>query len=731
MITIIAEPAKNISNQNKLVSIFREIKKANKNLEINLRIARRTDAMRGYKPKNNEILIIFGSRLYQHVLRDINEFDKIAGNPMREVHKFSYFIRRDNKYYFVAYMPPIDFAMSKPDTFMAFESFMKSLKASTRNFELTIQDTYLNKSSPRTKWPIDVIENGFSPRVKILSKYDEVKEHLYNLLDLPDWHVCSIDYETTGLWIWNEKIHDIKIIGTATEDNFGYGMNFGLPGLTGCYSNGQLEEVRKLFEKYMFEKPKIMIAWKIDFEVFSTCTVYNRSYRDFLRCNRLLDGMHLLHVLCEDRKVEGYNLKAASRDFLNFAQYSFVQKYLDYLKNWETYTVDQVLEAAAGSMKYAAEDAAGEYALTTMLKKEIDKDPITSIHLERIAPKIMAVKLESQWNGLTIDCENMAKSSISCSGWELENIIKPTLKQCKESSDGRLHPELFVFSTKTGRMLYGKPFLNGMKMGSTAAEFFVSDPGSTFVYIDLDSADLRSAALITGDTALTQDLNSLEDYYIRFARTSIYKGIEITSIEEKERNIIKQFVLSMLNLAGDSTIAKETGVSVGDVKVYKEKFYERYPMMEKYKVMLKDTLQRESCVFSPSWRKRRFSEDDLNKENFWRSFLSAHNFPFQATTADLMVVNCFEFIANTRQFNVKQCIINVDAAVFNVPDKHLDEIKEYFKVFEKVPDDIVLGVKKFQETVFTDVLRANLSIVPPKFAYKLYKGKNLKEMEKW
>ena len=31
--------------------------------------------------------------------------------------------------------------------------------------------------------------------------------------------------------------------------------------------------------------------------------------------------MHLLHILCENRKVEGYNLKAASRDLLNFAQY--------------------------------------------------------------------------------------------------------------------------------------------------------------------------------------------------------------------------------------------------------------------------------------------------------------------------------------------------------------------------------------------------------------------------
>ena len=727
MITIIAEPAKNKSNQDKLISIFRDIKQLNKNLEINLKIAKRTDAMRGYKPKDNEVLIIFGSRLYQHVLRDINEFDKIAGNPMRDVHKFSYFVRRDNRHYFIAYMPPIDFTMSKPDTFMAFESFMKTLMANTQNFSLSIRDAYMNKSPVRHNWPIDVIENGFSPVARQYLKFSEAKNYLYYLFDMPDWSMVAIDTETTGLQIWDKDKHDIKIASFATEDNYGHAINISLPGLLGCYQNGQTEEILALFEKYIFEKPKIFIAWNCGFDIFAICNRFGWEYKDFLKNNRILDGIHLLHILCEDRKVEGYNLKAVARDFLNFAQYSFVQKYLHYLENWTTYSVEQILEAATGSLKYAAEDAAGEYALTVRIKEELEKDPIASVHMRAIAPKIMAVKLESEWNGLTIDCESMAKSSISCSGWELENIIKPTLKRCKESSDGRLHPELFVFSTKTGRMLYGKPFLNGMKIGTCAAEFFIADPGHTFVYIDLDSADLRSAALVSQDPVLIEDLNSDEDYYVRFAQT-LFEGAEIT---EKERNIAKLFVLSMLNLAGESTIAKETGVSIGDVKAYKEKFYNRYPKMMKYNVRLQGFLRANGFVFSPSWRKRRFSEDDLDPQNMWRSILSAHNFPFQATTADLMVVNCFDFIAATRNLRIKQCIINVDAAVFNVPDENLEKAKEQFKIFEQVPRDIIQGAKRLQEMLNVDEGGANLSIVRPRFAYKLYKGKNLKNMEKW
>lgn len=728
MITIIIEPAKKAGSQEKLVSIFKKLKESNKELEISLKVAKRTDAMRKYIPNDEEILIVFGAKLYQYLTRDINEFDKMAGNGLREVHKFSYFVRRDKKHYFIAFMPPIDLTMSKPDSFLAFESFMKSLATATQNFRLSIREAYINKANPnRLQWPVDVVENGFSPRVQIHMNYDAVKAQLYRLLDLPAWHFNAIDYETSGLMYWNKNIHEIKVIASAVEDSIGHSFNISLPGLAGCYRNGQTKEIIDLYGKYIFEKPKTLIAWNIGFEVFSTCAFYGKTYRDFLKCNRILDGMHLLHILCENRKIEGYNLKVAVRDLLGFPQYSFIQKYLDYIANWKNYTPEQIIEAATGSLKYAAEDAVGEYSITTRLKREIESNPISYQHLHCIAPKVMAVKLETEWNGLTIDREGMAKGSLAFSGWELDQIVKPLLKKCDESDDGRLHAEMFIFSTVTGRVLYGKPNLNAMKIGTKPSEYVLSDPGHTFLYVDLDSADLRSAALVSQDMNLISDLNEEGDFYVKFAK-ELFEGVEIT---EKERDRAKLFVLSMLNLSGDSTIAKETGVSTGDVKVYKTKFYSRYPKMKAYKYHVEAFLKQNNYIFSPTWRMRRFSEDDLDKDNFYGSFLSAHNFPFQATTTDLMAVNCFEFIGLTREYNVKQCLWNIDAAVFNVPDEHLNAVISKLKVFENVHTDIVRGAKKFSELVFSDLDSSNLPIEIPRFTYKLFKGKNLKEMERW
>jgi hypothetical protein len=724
MITIICEPAKKKENLEKLVKIFKDIKEKNKELEINLKVANRVDSMRGYNIKDDEILIVFGSNLYKHILRDIDEFDKMAGNPKRDVHKFSYFVRRDKKHYFIAFMPPIDFTMSKPETFLAFESFMTTLVDATNNFKSEVREAYLQKSvSERHKWPIDVVENGFSPRTKIYFNYDEIKAYLYNMFDLPDWTRVSIDVETNGLQIWDKNKHSVRIGSMATEGNVGHAFNLSLPGLVAGLANGQAKEIKDLWEKYLFEKPKTFIAWNCGFDIFSLCNFYGRDFKEFLKCNRIWDGMQLLHALSENRKVEGYNLKAASRDLLNYPQYSFVMKYIHYIENYKTYTIEQIMEAATNSLVYAAIDAAGEHALTELLHEELMLDPIAAKFTSRVVPRIMAVKLESEWNGITVDCEGLAKGSTACSGWELDNIVKPTLKKCQDSSDGKLHPELFVFSATSGRLYYGKPFLNGMKIGSKCSVHFKADPEHTLVYLDLDSADLRSAALIVQDENMINDLNEHGDFYMRFAK-ELFSG----EIGEKERNIAKLFVLSMLNLAGDSTIANEAGVRVEDVKSYKVAFYNKYGKMLEYKNNLKDYLEKNACVFSTSFRKRRFSEDDLTKDNLWKSFLSAHNFPFQSTTADLMVLNCFRFLANTRQLKIKQCILNVDAAVFNVPNEHLDAAKVEFGVFATVPDIIAEGATLIQNEVFkTDVQ----TLLRPNFSYKLYKGQNMNEMERW
>jgi DNA polymerase I-like protein with 3'-5' exonuclease and polymerase domains len=719
LIVIIEKPNKQ-SNLNKLVEIFKSLKTKNSNLEIELKIAKRTDAMRNFKINNDDCLIIFGSNLYKYLLTDINEFDALTGNNKREIHKFSYFVRNRNKHYFIAFMPPIDFTITKPDTIISLKSLLTSLEKNTKNFNRSISEYFFeNEKEDRKKWPLSLIENGLVPNVKLYFNYDEIKAFLYNMLDLPDWHHVAIDVETTGLKIWNKDIHDIKIMSFSYENNIGHAINLGLPGLVGCFNSKQLNEINDLVEKYIFEKNKTFYAWKCEFDIFSICNKYNRSYNDFVKANNIIDGMHMLHILTENRKLEGYNLKAAVRDYLNFPQYSYIEKYLDYISNWKNYSVEQIMEASNNSMKYAAEDAAGEFEITKIFLNEIDKDELLREHKKHLANKIMAVKLEAEWNGLTVDYEKMIENSISFSGWELDNIVKNTIDRCKNSTDNKCHTDMFITSTTTGRLLYGKPYLNSIKIGSNIAKYFVADKDRLLLYIDLESADLRSAALTCQDENLIVELNNTGDFYINFAKQIF------SSYKDNDRNIAKQFILSMLNLAGEKTIAKETGVSLDDVKYYKKIFYNKFPNMLLYKNELRNFLKENKYVFSVSFRKRRFSDEELSDEFFNSKFLSAHNFAFQSATTDIMNFNCFRYICDTKDIDVKLVWLNVDAAVFSVPKEKIKEAIEKLKVFEEVPNEIIEGTRLFSEKV----LKNKKDIILPIYKYKYLVGKNMKDME--
>ena len=726
-VTVVCEEPKKPGSMKKLYSIFQGLKKAHPSLDARLRVITDIDKqIKGNPPKNGECLIIFGAKLYNYYLNDINEFDKLTGGTKkRDVHKFSYFIKAKGEYYFLACMPPIDLAMSKPETHLAFESCISTLTTTTENFRSDLRSIFLNKSKPaRANWNIDVIENGLSAKSYIHLAYADSEKYMQSLMDLPDWHNVAIDIETTGLQLWDLINYGIMIIAFSTEDNVGHSVNLGLPGLMGCLTPEQKIKLLKIVETYIFDKPKIFEAWNAPFDAFGLCNFFKRSYRDFKKNNIIIDGMQLLHAYSENRKIEGYNAKAALRDFQNYAQYSYLTQYLDYLKNWHKYTVEQILEAATNSMKYAADDAAGEKALVTMFLRELDNDEILKPLKDFVLPEIMNVKMENEYSGIKVDVKNMVKGSVGYAGWETDNIVKPIVAACAEATDGRLHPDMLLFSDVRGRLTYKKPTLNQLKVGTNLSEHFLADEGCSLVYIDISSADVRSAALLSQDKNLVNDLSSEKDLY-----SELGKEIFKREVTEKERELSKTFVLSMLNLAGTNTMAEQLEVSTKTVEDFKETFYKRYPNLLEMKNRTRDFLRNNGYVFSASFRKRRFSEDDLGATFFWKSFLSAHNFIYAALTSDMMMMNCSQFLKETEEYNVKQCYLNSDAAVFNVPDEHLEAVKLAFDRFGKVPVPVQSGTLWFNKLIMKNEKPNELFI--PFMKYKLMIGKNLKNMEKW
>lgn len=729
LINIICEKPKEKKNLDKLVEIFKEIKKKH-SVEINLKIANNlvaVNSLKNYRVQNDEILFVFGASLYKKFLVDINEFYK---EDRKEVHKFSYFIKSSGIHYFIAFMPPLDFTMAKPETFMAFESCLESLKRATRSFQAGPEEVYTSKSKNIHKNPkVDIVENGFSPKVNMAMKFSEVMQVIDELFALPDYYPVAIDFETAGLQIWDKTKHHIYIASFSWEDGYGHAINLGLPGVMHDIKGDNLIAVLSRLEKYIFDKKKTFTAWKCDFDIFGVCNFFGRSFEDFLENNIIKDAMQMLHIISENRQIEGYNLKSVSRDFLNYSQYAYVKQYIRYIENWQTMTSDECLDCALKSLKYAAEDAAAEHSLFLKINREIQADEISVKHYKKVSHIVQLDKLFIQWTGWKVaPYEEMAKGLMSLQAWEIDDIVRPTMKMSTESADGRVHPEIFVFATKTGRLQYAEPQLNKMKMGSPTSKYFLSDSEKhSLVHVDMSQAEVAVAALLCQDYHLIDDLNDNPDYYRHFAKTIFKKE----DIDDEEREIAKQITISMIYLASKTTLAKKLNSSEQDAQKYIDLFYERYPKMEEMKVKVGEFLKANQMIFGASFRKRRYSEDDMSSDNYWRSFLSAHNMPIQSTSSDMMLLNMIEFINRTKkEYGVNVVNTCHDSATFNVPDKHMKDVCDEIEVaFTRIPGIILEGVNTFNEQVLGKSPAVGMAVKTPNIRYKIYAGKNFHDMK--
>jgi hypothetical protein len=86
--------------------------------------------------------------------------------------------------------------------------------------------------------------------------------------------------------------------------------------------------------------------------------------------------------------------------------------------------------------------------------------------------------------------------------------------------------------------------------------------------------------------------------------------------------------------------------------------------------------------------------------------------------------NCFDYICETRDLNVKLVWLNVDAAAFSVPKDNVKDAIKRLETFSKVPEIMKEGTKAFSQII----LKNEKELQFPKFAYKVLVGNNLKDM---
>lgn len=243
-------------------------------------------------------------------------------------------------------------------------------------------------------------------------------------------------------------------------------------------------------------------------------------------------------------------------------------------------------------------------------------------------------------------------------------------------TDGRVHTDLLVHGTSTGRLSSRNPNLQNIKRGSTIRNIFIAPKGCKLIDADFAQAEIRVLAVCSKDPNLIKDLNDGLDIH-RSVASECY-GVPLEAVTDLQRNQAKTVVFGIAYGITAKSISEQHGISEEDAQRLINKFFKKYPFVDIFIESIKSKVRKDKFVTSVFGRKRLFpnidgpnrvARDDAERE--------AVNFVIQSVASDLTLLAACRITERIKQMNLKsEFVLPVhDALMFYVPDNEVAILK--------------------------------------------------------
>lgn len=286
----------------------------------------------------------------------------------------------------------------------------------------------------------------------------------------------------------------------------------------------------------------------------------------------------------------------------------------------------------------------------------------------------------------------------------LSTYILPMPELADENS--RIHTTFTQGVTATGRLSSVNPNLQNIPVrteeGKRIREGFVAPEGKVLVSADYSQFELRLAAVLSGDKALTADFNSGIDIHTKtaaeaFYRDEIAKGMSLeeamSKVTKQQRRAAKVINFGVLYGMSAKGLADAAEMSIYDAKQFIEHYFElRAPIRKKLDEILKQA--REKGYVETFFGRRRLTPD-VKAPNFLvraAAERAAANMPIQGTEADLM----------------KRAMIRVD-----------QKLPERAELIMQVHDSLIVECDEALEEQVSKILKETMEGVAPELDIKL------------
>lgn len=264
---------------------------------------------------------------------------------------------------------------------------------------------------------------------------------------------------------------------------------------------------------------------------------------------------------------------------------------------------------------------------------------------------------------------------------KLKSTYVDALQGLIQPQTGRVHTIFKQAQTATGRLSSVEPNLQNIPMrmeeGRRIRRAFTSDDGRILLSADYSQIDLRSLAHISGDEILIETFRQNVDIHTRTA-AEIF-GLPINKISEELRRRAKAVNFGIIYGISDFGLARDTGVSRKEARVYIDNYLDGFPGVKKYMEDIVAFGQEHGYVETILGRRRYLP--DLNASNkMVQSFARrmALNTPIQGTSADIIKLAMIMIYEELQRRHLKaRLLLQVhDDVVLELPREELDIVAE-------------------------------------------------------
>ena len=269
-------------------------------------------------------------------------------------------------------------------------------------------------------------------------------------------------------------------------------------------------------------------------------------------------------------------------------------------------------------------------------------------------------------------------------------------------ADGRVHTTFNQAVAATGRLSSTDPNLQNIpvrtELGRRIRGAFVAPEGRVLVSCDYSQIELRLAAALSKDSAMTEAFVHGED--IHQSTAAKIWGIPLADVTKDQRRAAKAINFGILYGQGAHGLAATAGIPYAEAKTFIEKYFNVYSGFRAYIDETK-ALARTRGFVETFFGRRRPMPEILSAIPMLRAQAErmAVNMPLQGTAADLMKLAMIEVDKKLASVcaEAKMLLQVHDELMLEVPEKDAERVavfvKETMEQVEKLGVPIVVDMK--------------------------------------